>query len=172
MANTEAKGARTAKASAAETVKSAGQATKSAGDAASAFFTYPKVEFPEFFRSAAEQGMAQTREAYARMKSSAEEATDMIEESFETTRESMREVQFKALDMAKANTDATFELTRELLSTHSLSDALQLQAAFARERFEAYIDYYKDVQATVSKASADAAKPAKALFERSLKAAA
>ena len=100
------------------------------------------------FRSFAEQGLNQTREAYARMKSAAEEATDILEDSFETTRENVRDAQFKALDVAKANTDATFDLFRKLLTTNSVADAVQLQTAFARERFEAFVDYSKDVQAT------------------------
>ena len=74
----------------------------------------------------------------------------MLEDSIETTRESVREVQFKALDLAKANADATFDLFRKLLTTTSVADAVQLQTAFARERFEAMVDYSKDVQATMT----------------------
>ena len=54
------------------------------------------------------------------MKSAAEEATDMLEDSMETTRESVREAQFKALEMAKANTDAAFDLFKQLLTTTRL----------------------------------------------------
>lgn len=133
-----------------------------------AAFSYPKLEMPEAFRSFAEQGLNQTREAYARMKAAAEEATDMLEDSMETTRESMREVQFKALDMAKSSTDASFELMKQLLTTTSVADAIQLQTAFARERFEAMVDYSKDMQATVNKASAEAGKPAKAMFDKAM----
>ena len=96
-------------------------------------------------------GMSQTREAYSRMKAAAEEATDLFEESFETTREGVREVQFKALDVVKENTDAALDLMRKLLTATSVADAVQLQTTFARERFEAMVDYSKDVQATWSK---------------------
>jgi phasin len=131
-------------------------------------FSYPKFEVPEYFRSFAEQSLQQTREGYARMKTAAEETTDMLEESMETTRESLREVQFKALDIAKANADASFDLARQLLSTNSFADAIQLQTAFARERFEAFMDYSKDVQATLNRVGAQAAKPAKDAFDRVL----
>ena len=123
------------------------------------------------FRSFAEQGLTQTREAYARMKSAAEEATDILEDSIETTRESVRDAQLKAIDLAKANTDATFDLFRKLLTTTSVADAVQLQTAFARERFEALVDYSKDVQATVTKVGTEASKPAKAIFDKALSAA-
>lgn len=166
MASVEskAKAAKAAAADASEKVESLGKAA--AKDFTNAAFSYPTFEMPEMFRSFAEQGMNQTREAYARMKNAAESATDVLEDSMETTRESIREAQFKALDIAKANADATFELVRKLLTTTSVADAVQLQTAFARERFEAFVDYSKDMQASVTKAGTEAAKPAKAVFEK------
>jgi len=135
---------------------------------AMAAFSFPNFEVPEIMRSFTEQGMKQSREGYARMKSAAEEATDMLEDSLEATRDSVRTVQFKALDMAKANADAAFELMRQLLGTTSVADAVQIQTAFARDRFEAMVDFSKDVQATVTKASAEAAKPAQAMLEKAM----
>jgi phasin len=178
MANTDQK-SRTAKsaASAAETLRnaadsaaaSAADTTKAAArDMSDAAFTQPKFEVPEVLRSYAEQGLNQSREAYGRMKAATEEATDALEESFESTRDSMREVQLKALDAAQANAEATFEFARKLLNVNSVSDALQLQSNFARERFEAMVDYTKDVQSTLTKVGTEAAKPAKALFDRAM----
>lgn len=148
-----------------KTVDSATSAAKSMTDAA---FSVPQFQVPEAFRSLAEQSLNQTREAYSRMKTVAEEATDLMEESFETTRDSMREVQFKALDAAKDNADATFEYMRKLLTVTSVADAIQIQTSFARERFEAMVDYSKDVQSTLTKATTEAAKPARALVDRAL----
>jgi phasin len=156
------------KARAAKTKEAGAAAAQAAKEAMDATFAYPKFEVPEVMRSFAEQGMKQTRDAYARAKNAAEEATDILEDSLETSRKSMRDAQFKALDMAKANTDATFELMRQLMSAGSVSDALQLQTAFARERFEAFVSYSKDMQEMMSKAGADAGKPAKAIFDKTL----
>ena len=164
---------RATKASAAPKTAANDEAAKHAASAFSfpSLDSFPQFEMPEMFRSFAEQGLTQTREAYARMKSAAEEATDALEDSLETSRETMREVQFKALDMAKANTDAAFDLFRQLLTTNSVADAVQMQTAFARERFEALVDYSKDVQATMSKAGAEATKPAQAMIEKAMSAA-
>jgi phasin len=150
---------------AAETVKATQAAAQ---DAAETAFSYARLEMPDFVRSFAEQTLSQTRDAYARMKTAAEEATDLLESSIETSREGVREAQLKALDIAKDNTEATFELMRRLLVTTSVADAVQLQAAFARERFEAFVDYSKEMQTALNKAGTDAGKPVKALFERSL----
>ena len=71
-------------------------------------------------------------------------------------------------DVAKDNADATFELVRKLLTVTSVADAVQLQTTFARERFEALVDYSKDLQTTWTKVGAEAAKPARALFDRTV----
>jgi phasin len=168
--------ARAAKSKAAKIADKAAETTIDAAatvaaDAPNAAFAYSNFEVPEIVRSFTEQGMKQTREVYARAKSAAEEATELLEDSIETSRESVREAQFKALDMAKANADATFELTRRLLAAKSFPDALQLQTAFARERFEAFVSYSKDMQELMGKAGAEAGKPAKAMFEKTFAAA-
>jgi hypothetical protein len=128
MANTETpkppRAAKTAAEKAAgATVEAAASAEAATKDVTDAAFAYPKFEVPEMFRSFTEQGLTQTREAYARMKAAAEEATDLFEESFETAREGVREVQFKALDVVKENTDAALELVRKLLTATSIADA-------------------------------------------------
>ncbi len=156
---------RTKKAAAEKVINATAEAAKQATDAA---FTYPKFEVPEIFRSFAEQGLKQGRDAYARVKDAAEEATDMLEDSLETSRQNMREAQFKALDITKANADASFELMRKMLTATSLTDAMQLQSAFARERFEALMGYSKEMQEMMSKAGTEASEPAKAMFEKAL----
>jgi len=161
MANSETKAARGTK-------LGSGAARSATKDMADAAFAYPSFEMPEAFRSFAEQGLSQTREAYARVKAATEEATGLMEESFEATRENVREVQFKALDAAQANAEATFDLFRKLLGTTSVADAIQLQTTFARERFEALVDYSKDVQSAMSKVGVEVAKPAKTIFDRAV----
>ncbi|HYO80662.1 MAG TPA: phasin [Bryobacteraceae bacterium] len=132
-------------------------------------FQFPSYEMPEAFRSFAEQGMSQTREAYSRLKTATEEATDVLEETFATTRDSVMEMQFQALEAAKNNSDATYDFVKKLLGVTSVSDAVQLQTAYARERFEAFVDYSKEVQSSVGKISSDASKPAKVLFDRTVR---
>jgi phasin len=164
MASPTSKASRTAK-SGADAAEKSLDAMESAANAA---FSNPTFDVPEFVRNFAEQGFTQTREVYARAKNAAEEATDMIESSMEASRESVREVQAKALDIAKANTDAMFELARNLIAATSPAEAFQLQTAFARERLEAFVEYSKDVQASMSKVGAEAANPARSFFGKTL----
>jgi len=172
MASNDTKPARGVKAAAEINSGAASSAAekseKYAADVASAAFSYPKFEVPEVIRSFAEQGLTQSREAYGRVKAAAEEATDVLEESFETTRASLRDVQFKALDAAKANADASFDFARQFLTATSFADAVQLQTSFLRERFDALAEYSKDVQGAMTKVGAEATKPAKVLFDRAM----
>jgi len=164
MASTNTRTPRVAKAAA----ETADKAFAAGHDAAEAAFSYSSFEVPEFVRTFAEQGLTQTRDAYARMKSAAEEATDLLETSLDANREKAREVQVKALDIAKENADATFELMRSLLAATSVADAFQLQSTFARGRFEALIEYSRDMQTAIGQAGAEAGKPATAFFGRTI----
>ena len=62
----------------------------------------PSVEMPAAFREFAEQSIAQARDGYSKMKVAAEEATDMVEDTYETAREGAFAIGVKTLDVAKA----------------------------------------------------------------------
>lgn len=167
-----ARAARTASARMSEAAEAgaahAAAAAGSMADKAEAAFAAAGFELPEMFRSVAEQSLTQSREAYAKIKTVAEEATDAMEESFGKSRDGVLEFQRKSLEITQANADAAFELARRLLGATSVTDAVQLQTAFMRERFESLVDYSKDLQATYEKVANEAAKPAKTLFDRAV----
>jgi phasin len=122
--------------------------------------------FPDSMREASERSLAQAREGYAKLKANAEETTDLMEETMETAREGLLDFQAGALDAAKAHTDATFAFMKELMGAQSMADAVQLQTAFARERFEAMVDYSKDMQTRIGTFAEQTSKPAKVAFEK------
>jgi len=126
------------------------------------------TQAPELFRTIAETSVSQAREAYARAKTVAEDATDVMEETFENARDGVLETQHKALDVARDNADATFDFAKKLLAVTSLSDAVRLQTGFMRDRFEAYIDYAKGIQAATTKLVEGASEPAKTAVARTL----
>src|SRR4029079_7957031 len=85
-----------------KTIKAATAATKAAVTAPFEAFNMnmPTVEVPAVFRDFAEKGIAQARDTYAKIKSAAEEATDMVEDTYETAREGAFAIGVKALDAA------------------------------------------------------------------------
>ena len=80
------------------------------------FAKVPQVEVPTVLRDLAEKGVAQAKANYEKAKAAAEEATDMFEDTYETARAGFVELNLKALDAAKANTDAAFAFAKDLTS--------------------------------------------------------
>ncbi|MDJ0930105.1 phasin [Breoghania sp.] len=129
----------------------------------------PKTEMPAAVREMTEKGLNQSREAYEKFKSAAEEATDMIEDSFETTRQGVLELNTCALHAAKANTDATYDFMKSLVGAKSLSEAIELQTSFARTQFDAMSKQAKEMQEISSKYATDLSSPMKDVFDKAVK---
>ena len=160
-----------AKAAAKKTTETVEKAIAETAEAIAETFNVEGFEVPEMFRSFAENGVNQAREHYAQFKANAGDATDLIEETYETAREGMIDLQHKALDIAKQNADATFDFAKQILGVTSVADAVQLQAKFAREQFDACADYSKEFQTSVAKIAEDTTAPSKAAFSKAFTAA-
>src|SRR5215468_3180328 len=75
-------------------VSQAPKAKAKAGTPAASMFEFPKFEMPSFemphmevpaaFRELAEKSVSQAKDTYERMKSAAEEATDVLEDTYAT----------------------------------------------------------------------------------------
>lgn len=129
-------------------------------------FSMQNIEVPTAVREVAEKSVEQARAAYDKFKAAAEDATDVLEDSMETSRQSMIEINVRALDAAKANTDAAFDFVKELVSVKSISEAVELQSAFARKQFEAVSEQSKELQELSTKFASDVTAPAKDAFEK------
>lgn len=133
-------------------------------------FPISTAEVPEAFRDMAEKGVAQARENYAKVKVAAEEATDMLEDTLETARSNSMELSGTALDAAKANIDAGFAFMKDFMAVKTVSEAVELQTAFARECFDTTSAQAKDMQAKVTKMSEEASKPVQDAVAKSMEA--
>src|SRR5690606_6431504 len=91
------------------TQKTAKSASKAASAAFEAFnFQAPNFDIPTAFREFAEKSVTNARDNYAKMKTAAEDATSLVEDTLETARQGAFAIGAKALDAAKANSDASF----------------------------------------------------------------
>jgi len=149
------------------------KAAKPAATPASPFeafsFPTPNFEFPNAFREFAEKSVAQARDNYARMKTAAEDATDLVEGTMETARDGAFAIGVKALDAAKSNSDASFALARDLMGAKTMSDVIELQSTFARSQFEAVAGQFKELQALAEKVFSDTTKPVTERVEKTFK---
>jgi phasin len=132
-------------------------------------FPTPNFEVPAMFRDLAEKSVSQARDAYAKVKTATEDATSLVEDTFETARDGAFAIGVKALDAAKANTDASFALARDLFGVKTFSEVIELQSAFARKQFEAVSTQVKELQELGEKFFTETAKPVTEKVEKTFK---
>lgn len=132
-------------------------------------FDGANMEVPTMVRDMAEQAVSQTKDGYAKVKAAAEESIDVVEETLETVRETALEVQHRAMDNAKANTDAAYDFFKDLFSVKSVSEAVELQTSFARQQFEMMSTQSKDLSTLTGKAVTETFNPAKQAAEKVMK---
>jgi phasin len=135
------------------------------------------AEFPSFdtskaadqLRAFAEKGVEQSKEAYTKMKSGAEDAQKALETTFETARSAGGDLSLKAIAALRSNTEAGFSHLEALVGAKSLSELFELQTSFLRQRVEIAIEQAKDFQAVSTKAAEDVTKPMKDVFQKTFK---
>jgi phasin len=132
-------------------------------------FELPKAEFPEAFRQLAEQGLTQAKDAYTRMRTAAEEATDLMEDTYTTATKGAAEFNLRALEAVRANVNAGFDFAREMAGTKTLAEAVELSASYMRKQFDALSSQTKDLSLLAQRIATEAAEPIKTGVSKSFK---
>jgi phasin len=125
-------------------------------------FDIPKLEVPAAFREIAEKSVSQAKENYEKLKAVAEEATDVMEETYATATKGSTEYGLKLIDAARVNTNAAFDFFAEFIAAKSVSEAIELSTAHARKQFEAVTEQTKDLVSIAQKVTNDTTEPLKA----------
>jgi phasin len=110
-------------------------------------FDLPKFEVPAAFREFAERSVAQAKDAYEKVKTATEEATDLLEDTYSTAAKGTTDYNLKLIELARANANAAFDYARELLAVKSISEVVELSTAHARQQFEALTEQTKELTA-------------------------
>jgi phasin len=132
-------------------------------------FELPKMEVPAAFREIAEKSVSQAKETYEKMKSAAEQATDVLEDSYATASKGASDYGLKVIELARENTNAAFDFASQLITVKSVSEAVELSTAHARKQFETLTAQSKELVAIVQKVATDAAEPVKTSFSKAFK---
>jgi phasin len=135
-------------------------------------FEMPKLEIPAAFREFAEKSVSQAKENYERMKSAAEEATDLLEGTYATASKGASDYGLKMIDAARTNTNAAFDFAAEVMTVKSFSDFVELSTGHARRQFEALTAQTKELAALAQKVAVDTAEPVKESVTKAFKKAA
>jgi phasin len=117
----------------------------------------------------AEKGVEQSKEAYAKLKTSAEETQKALESTFETAKTVSNDLSLKTIAAFRANVDAAFSHFEALIAVKSPSEFVELQTTFVRKQVESAVEQTKELRAVTTKAVEDVAKPMKTAFEKAMK---
>ncbi|KZL09464.1 Phasin protein [Pseudovibrio axinellae] len=160
----------TAKNDTAKTQNKAGEKTSKASKTLeNEVFAMNKMEVPAFIQEMTEKGVDQAREGYAKVKSASEETTAMLGSTIEVTRDGLMEMNLKAVDAAKDNSEAAFSHIRDMFGVTSFSEAIELQSAYNRKQYDAVSAQVKDMQESATKFATSISQPAKETFDKSMK---
>lgn len=122
----------------------------------------PMNSFGEKVRETAEKGLEQARAQYETVKDAAEKATGKIEESLNVAKAGAVSFNTKALELARANINASFDHVQALLGVKSVQDFVSIQTEFAKTQAASLTEQAKELAALGQKVAAEAAEPVKA----------
>jgi phasin len=125
-------------------------------------------EMQEQIRRTAEQSVEKTKVIYEKLKAAAEEATSSVETSLSMISKGVSDINMKALDAIKANSDAQFAFVKALLATKTIAEAITLQGEHAKTQFETMNTQAKEIAALIQQVSTDSVEPIKATLTKSL----
>jgi len=129
----------------------------------------PVAEMQENVRKVVEKSVADAREAYAKAKTAAEQATGALETSLAAAKTGIVEINTKALNAMRVNVEANFDLVNALIGAKSISDYVALQSEFARKQIEALTGQAKEFGALAQKVANDSVAPIKDQVAKSFK---
>ena len=130
----------------------------------------PNVEVPAAFREFAEKSIDQARDAYTKMKSAAEDATDMVEGTYETARDGAFAFGVKA---HRRRQDQQRRLVRVRQGPLRRQDLRRGDRAadrpIARKQFDAVTGQMKEFQELAQKIVTDTTKPVTTQVQKTFK---
>jgi len=132
-------------------------------------FEMPKMEVPAAFREFAEKGVAQTKDAYEKIKAVAEQNTAMLETVYSTASKGSTEYGLKVIEVARTNTNTYFDFVEKLFGVKSPSELVELTTAHSRTQFETATAQGKELAALAQKVATETAEPIKSGVEKAMK---
>ncbi|HEY2755308.1 MAG TPA: phasin, partial [Pseudolabrys sp.] len=107
---------------------------------------------------------AQAKENYEKVKSAAEQATDVLEDTYATASKGCSDYGLKVIETARTNTNAAFDLYGELLTAKSYAEVVEKTTAYMRAQFDTMSAQAKDLYEHAQKVCTETAEPMKEGF--------
>ncbi|MGH1419617.1 MAG: phasin family protein [Hyphomicrobiaceae bacterium] len=122
------------------------------------------ARIPENVQAMAEESVAKTREAYAKMTTVAQDQAKVVEEVLLATQAGTKSIAEKMVQNTSVNTEAVFDAAQAVASSKTLPEAARVQADFiqqqmsvltaqTKELFELYTKVSKQTFETMNEAT-------------------
>ncbi|MER0236783.1 phasin [Fulvimarina sp. MAC8] len=127
------------------------------------------AKMTETFRAMTQKSMEQSKEAYGRMRSAADEATKALESTMENAHQGSLQLSKKALDAMRANADLGFKHLDAMMGAKSFSEVIEMQTSYLRQQAELNTTQAKEIQTLTQSVAQEMMKPGKEAFEKASK---
>jgi phasin len=124
-------------------------------------FDMPNVEMPAAFRELAEKGIAQAKDNYEKIKSAAEQATTVLEDTYSNASKGSSDYGLKLIETARANSNAAFDLFGELLAAKSYAEVVEKTTGYMRTQFDTLTAQAKELTEHAQKVATKTVEPIK-----------
>ncbi|MBP1861929.1 phasin [Rhizobium herbae] len=128
--------------------------------------SFDPAKVTETFRDFAEKGAAQSKDAYSKMKTAAEDATKTVEATLESAQSGSVALGLKAIEALRTNAENSLSHMEALMGVKSVSELFELQTAFIRKQAELAMEQAKSMQEATKKIAETVAKPGKDAAEK------
>jgi len=108
-------------------------------------------------RRLTEKGAARAKNTFSMAAAATRDETCHAEQSALTAMNGARECYLKVLGMAQENTDAGFDLARELVSAQTPSEYVEVWSAWARSAYGTFSEQTKELSALAQKVATSSA---------------
>jgi len=125
-------------------------------------FKLPKMEVPEAFRAIAEKNIAQSKDFHDKVRTAAENATEILQNTCTTAANGAAIFNQKVIETGHTNSAAVWDFAQKLFAVKSPSEFTELSMAHARKQFEVWSEQAKEIAALTQKVTIDTAEPIKA----------
>ncbi|WP_082537187.1 MULTISPECIES: phasin [unclassified Aureimonas] len=120
----------------------------------------------ETFRAMTQKSVEQSKEAYSRMKSAADDATKTLETTLESAHQGSLQLSKKAIDALRNNAEVGFQHLDKLMAAKSFSEVIELQTSYLRKQVELATDQSKDIQSLAQQVAQELMKPGREAFQK------
>lgn len=116
------------------------------------------MAIPEGVQKAMEDGLSQTKKAYAKFNDAAQDANKVMEKAYESTQKGTKKLTDKIITQASENTSAAFEAAEAMLQTKSIPEAFQIQTEFFKKQMELFGEQSKEIYELSNKLASETAQ--------------